>query len=41
MPNKLMDPLGKLMGLRYKSHPETAYGPGPHQDIAMGYLLLG
>ena len=21
MPNKILDPIGKLMGLRYKSHP--------------------
>ncbi|PLX23784.1 MAG: inorganic pyrophosphatase [Salinivirgaceae bacterium] len=29
MRNKIMDPIGKLMGLRYKSHPWHGIDPGP------------
>lgn len=29
MRNKIMDPIGKLMGLRYKSHPWHGVDPGP------------
>ena len=29
MPNKLMDPIGRLMGLRYKSHPWHGVDIGP------------
>jgi inorganic pyrophosphatase len=28
--NKSIDPIGKLMGLRYKSHPWHGIDPGPH-----------
>jgi inorganic pyrophosphatase len=30
MANKIMDPIGKLMGLRYKSHPWHGVEPGDH-----------
>jgi len=39
MANKLMDPIGRLMGLRYKSHPWHGVEIGPNSpDIVTSYI---
>lgn len=41
MANKLMDPIGRLMGLRYKSHPWHGVDIGPESpEIVMSYIEM-
>jgi inorganic pyrophosphatase len=41
MANKLMDPIGKLMGLRYKSHPWHGVDIGPDApDLVMCFIEM-
>ena len=41
MPNKLMDPIGKLMGLRYKSHPWHGASIGPDgPELVMCFIEM-
>ena len=41
MPNKLMDPIGKLMGLRYKSHPWHGVAIGPDApEVVMCFIEM-
>jgi inorganic pyrophosphatase len=41
MANKLMDPIGKLMGLRYKSHPWHGVDIGPDApEVVMSFIEM-
>lgn len=41
MVNKLMDPIGKLMGLRYKSHPWHGVDIGPEApEVVMSFIEM-
>ncbi len=41
MANKLMDPIGKLMGLRYKSHPWHGVDIGPDSpEVVMCFIEM-
>jgi inorganic pyrophosphatase len=41
MANKLMDPIGRLMGLRYKSHPWHGVEIGPDApDVVISYIEM-
>ena len=41
MANRIMDPIGRLMGLRYKSHPWHGVDVGPHSpDILTCFIEM-